>query len=88
MLIADIKNQCLHPAKADDGVLLYLKASLTGAEPEDVLQYHTSHAEFPHQSTADQWFDASQFETYRRLGQSVAETAFHNKGLDPAKWGP
>ena len=81
-------SQTYGGTKADDGVLLYLKASLTGAEPEDVLQYHTSHAEFPHQSTADQWFDASQFETYRRLGQSVAETAFHNKGLDPGKWRP
>jgi hypothetical protein len=27
------------------------------------------HPEFPHESTADQWFTESQFESYRRLGE-------------------
>jgi Patatin-like phospholipase len=57
------------------GYLLYLKASLTGDEPEDVLEYHREHREFPHQSTADQWFSESQFESYRRLGLHVVDTA-------------
>ncbi len=58
------------------GVLIYLKASLTGNEPLDVLAYHCTHSQFPHEPTADQWFDESQFESYRRLGQYIAETVF------------
>ena len=60
------------------GVFVYLKASLTGDEPADVLNYQTTHKDFPHETTADQWFTESQFESYRRLGQHVVETL-----LDP-----
>jgi hypothetical protein len=58
------------------GIFVYIKASLTGDEPADVLNYQTAHPTFPHQSTADQWFTESQFESYRRLGQHVVETMF------------
>jgi len=57
------------------GYLLYLKSSLTGDEPADVTGYHAGHPEFPHQSTADQWFTERQFEAYRKLGQHIAETS-------------
>jgi len=33
-----------------------------------VLAYARQHASFPHQSTVDQFFDESQFESYRALG--------------------
>jgi hypothetical protein len=56
--------------------LVYLKASLTGDEPTDVLEYGTRQHAFPHQSTADQFFDESQFESYRKLGVHVAKTTF------------
>lgn len=67
------------------GYLLYVKASVSGDEPQDVDQYRTEHADFPHQSTADQFFDEPQFESYRRLGlhvmDSVLETAaVHARG--------
>jgi len=58
------------------GRLLYLKSSLTGNEDPDVLEYRARNPQFPHQSTSDQWFDESQFESYRRLGLHVAESAF------------
>ena len=58
---------------AADGVLVYLKTSLTGDEPADVLNYHRQHPHFPHETTGDQWFTESQFESYRRLGQHVVE---------------
>lgn len=61
---------------ASQGTLVYLKASLTGDEPTDVLRYAAQHAEFPHQSTADQWFDESQFESYRALGYHVVTEVF------------
>jgi len=56
----------------DRGLLLYVKASLTGDEPEDVRNYARENPTFPHQTTADQFFDESQFESYRRLGHHVA----------------
>jgi hypothetical protein len=52
--------------------LLYIKSTLTGDEPTDVLEYAARFALFPHQSTGDQWFDESQFESYRALGYHSA----------------
>lgn len=57
------------------GVLLYLKPGLTGAEPTDITNYASSHPGFPHESTADQYFDEKQFESYRRLGDVAGEAA-------------
>ncbi|HEU5041765.1 MAG TPA: patatin-like phospholipase family protein, partial [Gemmatimonadales bacterium] len=54
------------------GTLVYLKSSLTGDEPTDVLEYRRRQPGFPHQSTGDQWFDESQFESYRELGYHIA----------------
>lgn len=55
--------------------LLYFKLSLpsSGAAevPMDVYGYAAAKPDFPHQSTADQWFDESQFESYRKLGLAV-----------------
>ena len=59
-----------------DGYLLYIKPSLTGSEPGDVLQYWAAHAEFPHESTSDQWFGESQFESYRKLGLHITRLVF------------
>jgi hypothetical protein len=50
------------------GTIVYFKASLTGDEPADVKNYKKQHASFPHESTIDQWFSESQFESYRQLG--------------------
>jgi hypothetical protein len=58
------------------GWILYLKSSLTGDEPEDVKQYKDSHPDFPQESTMNQFFTESQFESYRRLGLHVVETVF------------
>ena len=54
------------------GILVYLKSSLTGDEPTDVLEYRSRQPLFPHQSTGDQCFDESQFESYRALGYHIA----------------
>ena len=58
---------------AQNGLLLYIKPLLTGDEPADVLNYHSANLDFPQQSTTDQWFDESQFESYRRLGAHSIE---------------
>ena len=59
-----------------DGLLVYLKSSLTGDEPTDALRYAAANPEFPHQTTADQWFDESQFESYRVLGYHITQNVF------------
>ncbi len=58
------------------GTLLYIKSSLTGDEPTDVLRYAAEHPTFPHESTSDQFFDESQFESYRALGYHIAHEVF------------
>jgi hypothetical protein len=61
---------------AAEGTLIYIKSSLTGNdESADVLQFAMMYREFPHESTANQWFDETRFESYRRLGYHVAESA-------------
>ena len=56
--------------------LLYLKPTLTGDEPYDVLEYHRGHVAFPQETTADQFFDEAQWESYRMLGFEIAEAVF------------
>ena len=56
--------------------LILIKPALMGDEPEDVLQYHSAHPAFPHETTANQFFDEAQWESYRRLGQHIAEKVF------------
>jgi hypothetical protein len=57
------------------GYLLYLKSSFTGDEGEVIREYRDRDPTFPHQTTADQFFDEDQFEAYRALGQHIAEGA-------------
>jgi hypothetical protein len=66
---------------APRGTLIYLKASLTGDEPADVLEYAALHPEFPHQTTADQFFNESQFESYRRLGYHIGASVFKDAAM-------
>ncbi|MBI4852680.1 MAG: patatin-like phospholipase family protein [Acidobacteria bacterium] len=72
----------IHYEKVDEGqtsgFLVYLKSSLVGNEEEDILNYAKLNPDFPHQSTADQWFDEAQFESYRKLGYRVAKEPFEN----------
>ena len=53
--------------------LLYIKPTLTGDEPSDVVRYHSEHPSFPHESTIDQFFDEAQWESYRRLAEHVGD---------------
>lgn len=58
----------------EEGELHYVKPTLCGDEPLDVRHYaeesrvSNPKTPFPHQSTADQFFDEAQFESYRLLG--------------------
>jgi len=41
----------------------------------DMAHYKATHPNFPHETTADQFFDEVQFESYRALGHLIAERA-------------
>lgn len=58
---------------AEDGKLLYIKPTLCGNEPVDIVSYKKDNPKFPHESTGDQWFSESQFESYRKLGFHAIE---------------
>jgi len=58
-----------------DGLLLYINAGLHGTECMDVLSYASVHLDFPHESTVNQFFTESQFESYRALGYEIAYKA-------------
>ena len=50
------------------GKLTYVKASLSGDENVYVRDYARRYAEYPHETTSDQFFSEEQFEVYRALG--------------------
>ena len=64
------------------GHLLYLKSSLTGDENEYVKSYQKVEPTFPHQTTADQFFDETQFEVYRSLGEHIARAALTDPDVE------
>ena len=58
----------------DDGILIYIKPTLRGRGaqfPYDIYSYSKQSMTFPHESTVDQWFSESQFESYRALGSHI-----------------
>ncbi|MFZ5439978.1 MAG: hypothetical protein ACOZQL_08205 [Myxococcota bacterium] len=66
----------------DKGTLLYMKPTLVGGEPPDVRQYHERNRTFPHEGTADQFYDEPQWESYRRLGEHITAVALHAADSD------
>jgi hypothetical protein len=60
----------------EEGVLLYIKSSVTGGEYEYVRAYRAKNPSFPHESTAGQFFTEGQFESYRALGYQIADELF------------
>lgn len=71
--IGTIRYSAVDGPGAEDGTLVYVKPAVYGSpyEPYDVYNYARDSADFPHETTADQWFSESQFESYRILGEAV-----------------
>ena len=63
-------GRIVYPGTAGESVLIVIKPTLVEArdEPVDVQAYGKQNPDFPQQTTADQFFSESQFESYRRLG--------------------
>ncbi|MEO8630851.1 MAG: hypothetical protein ABI612_22555, partial [Betaproteobacteria bacterium] len=79
---ATIRYPDIDGQQVSDGKLLYVKPTLAGRGdvlPYDIYSYAKLFNTFPHESTADQWFSESQFESYRKLGEhsmlQVVQTA-------------
>jgi len=66
----------IYPGECGCGRLIYIKSSVTGDEPIDVIEFRKRHSEFPHTSTMNQFFDESHFESYRALGHHIASQVF------------
>jgi hypothetical protein len=62
-------------SKRYEGTILFLKTSITGKETADILHHRLAYPDFPQDTTLNQWFSESQFESYRRLGQQTGEEA-------------
>ncbi len=74
--IGDIRYDRVDGAGAPIGTLVLIKPSISGDESPDILDYKARHPIFPQESTADQFFTESQFESYRKLGQSIGRKLF------------
>lgn len=68
--LGTIRYDLMDGPGAPAGTLLYVKPAICDTEPYDVTNYATSSPTFPHETTADQWFSESQFESYRALGKA------------------
>jgi hypothetical protein len=66
--LGTIHYDAVDGAGAPDGVLLYVKATLSGDESIDVRNFALRDAAFPHDSTSQQFFGEDRFESYRALG--------------------
>jgi hypothetical protein len=76
---ATIRYSAMDP-DAVDGTLVYLKPSVYDESflPRDVYNYCQQSKDFPHESTSDQFFSESQFESYRALGRHVIDVICGN----------
>ena len=72
VMVGTIEYQQVDGDDKSHGLLIYLKPHLWKTAPADILTYAFSNPEFPHQSTGDQFFSESQFESYRALGFEIA----------------
>jgi hypothetical protein len=71
---------------ATPGILVYIRASMTGDEPPDVQQYRNNHEHFPYESTVNQSFGEEQFESYRALGFHIAVNVFEDAASELQGW--
>jgi len=75
----------IHYPDNEEGTLLLIKTTMIGNEPEDLLAYQRANSHFPDETTADQFFDEDQFESYRKLGELAGEIVCSNlKGTIPS----
>ncbi len=57
--------------KGTNGVVIYIKPAICARLSYDVYNYAKASKTFPQESTADQWFSETQFESYRALARAA-----------------
>lgn len=63
--------------KPEKGWLIYLKPAIVAGDPAPLLKFwERNKMDFPHPSTADQFFDEEQFENQRLLGEHTVASAW------------
>jgi choline dehydrogenase-like flavoprotein len=68
--------------------VLLIKASLTGDESVDVLQYSTQDTYFPNSPTTNQFYGDAEWESYRDLGDHIGTKLFTNRLAEPSPTPP
>jgi hypothetical protein len=66
-----------------DGTILYIKPAVHGTEAAGIASYAAARPTFPHETTTDQWFTESQFESYRSLGFEITNSILKTKIILP-----
>lgn len=84
--IGRIRYACADGDDAPDGVLIYFKPVLCGREPQDIQQYAAQNPAFPQESTMDQFFGESQFESYCQLGKIAVDTVLGEQPVADPSW--
>ena len=76
----------VHYAAADgteegcgNGCVLYVKPAYHGTEGAGIRSYAAAHPSFPHETTSDQFFTESQFESYRSLGLDIMDSILEGR---------
>ena len=92
--IGTIKYSCVDRVANDpntrdkdfDGVLIYIKPSLIGEEPRDIINYWQDRRTFPQEVITDQWFSEAQFESYRALGSYIIDAICGGESRNPVNF--
>jgi hypothetical protein len=71
---------CATYTDGTSSLLVFVKPALIYFAPLDVRAYGDANPEFPQQSTADQFFDEAQWESYRKLGLEIGRAVFGHWG--------
>lgn len=75
-----LKGEIEYPGATEKGTIIYIKSTVTTDDPKDVLAYANANRHFPHDTTANQWFDEAHFENYRALGEAAGKSAIEEIG--------
>ncbi len=81
-------GEICYPGQTARGCLLYIKSSLTSDEPSDVLGMEAEDTAFPHDTTANQFFNEGMFESYRALGEHMLDVILEKNAVSNGEASP
>jgi len=90
LLLNIFYSRMAQAANQPDARIVLLKPRLVAGMAIDLMQYQAIRPQFPQESTADQFYDEAQWESYRKLGFEIANRVFGqadvHKGRHQALW--